>query len=255
MHIINFKEIANDDGVYTGITTRKGGVSEGKYSSFNLSFNAGDNPEKVFRNRELLAEYLNISSNNLFFPDQCHTNNVSSISKAGQSLPKETDALVTNELGIALGVLAADCVPVLFYDRYNKVIAAAHAGWRGTVTAIVIKVIDVMKTKYQCNPADISVGIGPCISKGNYEVGAEVIEAINKLGFQFADNHAHHLDKKRHGYVNLQGINHDLLVDAGVPSDNIEIMQLCTFENPDLFFSARRDGFHSGRFASVIMLR
>ncbi|HBH49589.1 MAG TPA: peptidoglycan editing factor PgeF [Bacteroidales bacterium] len=241
--------------IKAAIVLRSGGVSKGKYSSLNLSFKSGDDPKKVVRNRELLAKKSGLIFSNLVFPDQCHTKNIQVLFEYPDKELLETDAVITSVNGLAIGVLAADCVPILFYDRELQVVGAAHAGWKGTVEGISQHVVKTMVDTFQTKPHNILVGIGPCIQQINYEVGPEVISAVGKLGTNYSDLFIKDSEKPQHGYVNLPGINRQLLIDSGVLAENIDFINECTFSNPQKYFSARRDGFQSGRFASLIFLK
>lgn len=237
-----------------GIFTRQTGFSQNTYSSLNLSFNSGDEPEKVKKNRNIVAEFLKINSNKLFFPHQCHTANIQIVTHDTKLTDlDETDALICSEPGLAIGILAADCVPMLFYDAEKKIIAAAHAGWRGTIKKIGNYVLEKLITEFNSRPEDIYIGIGPAISQKNYEVGEEVLQEVNKIS-NLASDYISQSINTGHAFLNLQGLNKHLIEQAGIQGKNIEIMNFCTYDNPEYFFSARRDGFYSGRFGSVICL-
>lgn len=251
---IQFTSLVGSALVKHGVVLRTGGYSKGMYQSLNLSSKCGDDITAVNRNRKLLAEWLGIESDKVLFPDQCHTANVSIV--ANHELPSltETDAIITNQHKLAIGVLAADCVPVLFYDAVNGVIAAAHAGWKGTVQKIVPKVIELMAEKFNSKPEEIWVGIGPAIGAQRYEVGIEVHNAVahcNPEAMAFCYQPS---IKPGHGTLDLQALNRHQALASGIRKTQIETIGLCTYDNPHLFFSARRDGFSCGRFASVIML-
>jgi polyphenol oxidase len=253
--LLYFKNLSTHNSLQHFVSTRNEGVSEGLFKSLNLSFKVNDLPENVVINRKILADRLGVAYEKLFFPDQCHTNTIKCVEHRSIAADfMETDALVTNCPGIALGVLAADCVPLVFFDPSEKVIAAAHAGWKGTVKLIVPGVIKMMHQQFHSNPADILVGIGPAISQANYEVDAPVIREVSKL-FWGVNKFYKPTDSEGHYLLDLQGLNRELLIREGVPGKNIEVMPVCTFENPKLFFSARRDGFNTGRFGSVIALK
>ena len=156
------------------------------FTSTKQSFKAqnprftGDSPEIFVNNRELLAAKLMIKPEQLIFPRQTHTNCVAEILDIPADEIKETDALVTNKTGICLCVQTADCVPILLFDPMNNVIAAVHAGWRGTVKKIVEIAVQKMALKYNSLPENIVAAIGPSISPDIYEVGKEVVEEVKK---------------------------------------------------------------------------
>ncbi len=254
INTLQFYSLVGSASVKHGVVLRMGGYSSNLYQSLNLSSKCGDDINAVIKNRLLLAKWLNVESDSVLFPDQCHTANVSIVTNHELPNLKETDAIITNQRKLAIGVLAADCVPVLFYDEANGVIAAAHAGWKGTVQKIVPKVIEAMVAKFHSKPEQIWVGIGPAISARNYEVGIEVRDAVAQSNPEAMSVCYKPSEKPGHGTLDLQALNRLQAMASGVREDHINTISLCTFDNPHLFFSARRDGFACGRFASVIML-
>lgn len=253
--ILSFQLFNRQKGIRHFISTRKGGVSSGKYASLNLSENVGDNLEQVLENRKRIAIYLGIEVENLLIPDQCHTNNVKVLTDRWNDIDLgNTDALITNQPGICLCILAADCVPVLLYDPVQQVVASVHAGWRGTAGRIISRTAEQMIKQFGTKPGDILAGIGPAISQANFETGDEVAEQFH---FLFSDHPEILWKNPETGkiHIDLQAANHILLQRAGLHEENIETIQICTFANPDLFFSARRDGIKCGRFGTGIMLK
>lgn len=237
------------------VSTRHGGFSSAPYGNFNLSLTSGENTSVVGKNRLLLADALQTRKQFIYFPKQCHTNHVREITTSTVcSDLDETDALVTNLPGKYLCVLVADCVPVLIYDPVKKAIAAVHAGWRGTVAGIVRKTIETLMEKYGSDPVDMIAGIGPSISVKNYQVGPEVVEKVKNY-YRNTSGIINHIDNKGKGFLDLWEANRKQLLIGGIPSDNIEISGLCTYDATEIFYSARRESFHSGRFACGICLR
>lgn len=252
--LLKFNNLDNESGIEHFITTKFGGSSIAQFSSLNLSFKVGDRKNIVASNRSILAKTLEIPEEKILFPDQCHTNHIKVV-EAGTSLQDlpETDALITQTTGLCLCVLTADCVPVLLFDPKEKVVAAIHAGWRGTVGRIVPRTIERMVKSFSSRPENIVAAIGPSISQRNYEVGNEVAEKFHVF---FHDKPSIIKKKKEGGkyHIDLKEANKELLLRNGVKDKNLEISEKCTFDMPDLFFSARRDGLQSGRFATGIML-
>ncbi|MCG8701533.1 MAG: peptidoglycan editing factor PgeF, partial [Bacteroidales bacterium] len=227
------------------ISTRQGGVSPGNYNSLNLSYQSGDISHGVAKNRNLIAKKFNIASNKLILPEQKHTNNICIVDENNFTHPfHATDALITATPGICIGVLAADCVPILFYDTKNKIVAAVHAGWRGSVELIAPLTVDKLNTEFKSDPKHMLVGIGPCISEKNYEVGLDVFESCNQKIPNAQRYFTKNTNKKFQ--MNISHLNYSLLTDCSIPPGNIELMNICTYDNKELFFSARRDDFHSG---------
>lgn len=254
MKLLKFNNLSKLEFISHGVSTRQGGVSKNTFNSLNLSFKVTDLETDVMQNRAFLAAEFILPPDRLFFPDQCHSTNIKVVTSiVEQSDLYETDALLCSEKGIGIGVLAADCVPVLFCDAKKCIIAAAHAGWRGTAGLIGPKVVGKMIAEFSCNPEDIIVGIGPAISQKNYEIGMDVAEEILKH-IPDAQKFLTKSKSKDRFRLDLQQLNRHILEKSGIPEVNIEIMDICTYANPQLFFSARRDGFACGRFGSVIRL-
>lgn len=239
-------------------STRGGGCSSENYSSLNLGFNSGDFPENIIANRIKLCNTLEINPTHLVFPKQTHSATVKTINQGYFDLCEEdrkrfineTDALIANQKGVCVAIKTADCVPVLLFDRKQKVIAAIHAGWRGTVQNIVSMTIHKMAEEFGTKSADLFVGIGPSISPMIYEVGEEV---WNRFAPEFYEPTS--LDKPDKRLLDLWNANFHQLKMAGVPENQIETATICTFSNSDRFFSARRDGAKTGRMATGIMIR
>ena len=221
----------------------------------NLSFNTGNNILNITENRKSVVKLFDSPPEKIFFPDQCHTAEVkiADVGTLDQSL-QSTDALITNKKGICIGVLTADCVPILLYDPVKSVIAAIHAGWRGTVAGIVNRVINRMVDSFQVHPSDIIAAIGPSISGTNYQVGPEVVDQF-RSAFAMDDQLIFsHFTADGRANLDLWACNRQILLNCGVPGDHIEIAGICTFGQNDHFFSARKEGFSTGRFASCIMM-
>jgi len=239
-------------------TTRVGGSSTGNYRSLNLGFNSGDLAGNVIANRNILCAALEINPERLIFPKQTHTATVKTIVSGFFDLGKEaqkhfldeTDAVITNLQGVCVAVKTADCVPVLLFDSKRKVVAAVHAGWRGTVQDIILATIRKMKEEFGTESLNLFAGIGPSISPEVYEVGEEVWKQFDPKFY--LDSNPDKAEKK---LLDLWSANYQQLIKAGVPSEQIEVAQTCTFSDPDRFFSARRDGIKTGRMATGIMIR
>ena len=167
-------DILDDGGaVRHAFFTREGGVSEGLFASLNCGYGSGDDPQKVGRNRAIAAERLGLAEERLVTCYQIHSADVLTVEQPWrrEEAPR-ADGMVTNRPGIALGVLAADCAPVLFADAEAGVIGAAHGGWRGALGGVLEATVAAM-TALGAMPARIRAGIGPCIGQESYEVGPE----------------------------------------------------------------------------------
>jgi hypothetical protein len=236
------------------VSGRSGGVSEGEIGSLNLSFRAGDTSQNVQENRRRLAYSLGISPDQLFFPAQTHSIHVKKVepSTLSDSLT-DTDALITNSPGICICVMSADCVPILLYDPEKEAVGAVHAGWRGTVGKIVTATVQAMQQAFGTNPADLIAGIGPSICPEVYQVGEEVIEAVLQT-FGNTANLITNQNGEGKGYFNLWEANRIQLLSLGVRPTSIEVAGICTYQQSDQFFSARKSGNRAGRFAAGILV-
>ncbi len=241
-------------------TTRYGGDSSGNYSTFNISPFSGDNAENQQINLGLLATELRISVQQIHFPYQTHSDNVKIINSDFLQLSDlkksayldGVDALITNLPQVCIGVTTADCVPVLIYDKEQKVVAAVHAGWRGTCSRIVEKTFELMKVSYGTNPENVFASIGVSISPEVYNVGEELITEFEKADFPVTEIF-NRLDNQL--YLDLWNANKWLLMQMGVPENQIEIAKICSFTNSNNYFSARKLGMKSGRMLSGIMMK
>ena len=246
-----------------GFTTeRDGGVSVGNYQSLNLCHYVNDNPEHVARNRQIVCEQLGIDAAQLIFPRQTHSNHLLVIdekflkltAKKQTALLEGVDALITVQKSICIGINTADCVPVLLFDPERNVIAVAHAGWRGTVARIAAKTAQQMIQEFQCRAENLLVAIGPSISAANYEVGNDVLAEFVKADFPTGKcfTKAPNSDKLQ---LDLWAANRWQLEELGILPEHIEVAGICTFDQADTYFSARKLGIHSGRIASCLMMK
>lgn len=232
-------------------TTRHGGCSKGAYATMNCTHYCGDDSGHVRLNLDCLRQLLPDCPFFFVIPRQTHSANI----KIVQAIPTEeelegVDSLITQLPGFCLCVSTADCVPVLLYDPQRQVIAAIHAGWRGTVVRIVEKTLAVMKNDFGTEPRDVLACIGPSISLESFEVGDEVYAVFEEEGFDMS-RIAKKYDK---WHIDLWEANRIQLLNAGVMPERIEIAGVCTFKEYTDFFSARRLGIKSGRILSGIML-
>lgn len=220
-----------------GFFTRDGGVSEGIYAGLNTGLGSNDDPARVLENRRRVAEHLGADHGSVVTLYQVHGATALTVAAPQDraSLPK-ADAVVSTTPGLAIGVLTADCTPVLFADPEAKVVAAAHAGWRGAVSGILEAAIAEME-RQGATRRNIRAAIGPTISQKNYEVGpefeAELLKADpGKERFFKALRPGARVHFDLPGYVNAR------LAAAGL--SQIETCAPCTYESESLFFSYRR---------------
>lgn len=226
------------------------------YDGFNITHYCGDATEHVLDCRKLLGEELGIPENRIVVPRQVHGVHIEEVTEEGRGEAYEdTDALITRLEGVCIGVSTADCVPLLFYDKRTDAIAAAHAGWRGTVARIGVLTLKAMRDAYGTRAEDVACVVGPSIGPEAFEVGEEVYEAFAEAGFPMNDIAWRHPETQK-WHIDLWCANAWQLMQAGVQEKNIHISGLCTYANNARFFSARRLGINSGRiFTGIIKKR
>ncbi len=246
-------------GVIHAFSTRRGGVSPPPFDSLNFSTSTGDLPARVQANREALLQSLDAGEACLHTLRQVHSTRVRRV-QADDPItlpPPEGDALVTTCPGHFLGVLTADCCPILIASPEERVVAAIHAGWKGSGDGIGPTCLDAMKEAGACHPERMLVLIGPTIGPCCYQVGEEVREAfVSRHPFSEAHFAVDPAGRPRtpRWKLDLPAFHRQLLVRCGIPEENIYTLSLCTRCHPQLFFSYRRDGAVTGRMLSLIGL-
>ncbi|MET3559683.1 YfiH family protein [Bartonella japonica] len=241
-------------GIKHGFFTRQSGVSKNFYQSLNVGKSSNDQPTYIAQNRILMTNYFGVGVQNLVTVNQTHSCEVITVHQSFSEEPPKVDALVTTQKELVIGILTADCGPILFADAQAGVIAAAHAGWRGSLNGIIEKTISVMEEQ-GAKRHTITAVLGPCIGPCHYEVTSEFYN-------QFMDSHKKFqkyflkTDKINHFHFNLWAFIMDKLKEAGVHASCVE---LCTYQNEQRFFSYRRSIHRSepddGRQISAIMLK
>lgn len=218
---------------------------------FTLSFSSTPDRSLVQNNRRLLAEAMRVEEQALFLPSQVHKTRIVHVTpETNKEELQETDALITAHQGICVAVMSADCVPIILYDVKNNVVAAVHSGWRGTVARILGKTLDEMQQRYGTTGAHVMAGIGPSVSQNSYEVGEEVISAVQAAFGTHEELLIHTFPQKAR--LDLWNANRHQLLEFGVPDENIEVSNLCTVVHNQSFFSARKGD--TGRFAAGIVM-
>lgn len=212
----------------------------------------GDEKFVFMKSRKELAHLLGIKTEQLVFPRQTHTSTVCTVAEIPEEEITETDALITNQPGICIYVQTADCVPILLFDPVEKVAAAVHAGWRGTIQKIVVETVRKMQKEYNSDPVNILAAIGPSIGPGVYEVGSEVEQAARRSIPGAEETLCLNGSGKYH--FNLWDANRNLLQNCGIRATNIEVLEECSFQEGEKYYSARREGVETGRMVSGIML-
>lgn len=269
--------------LWHGFSTRRGGVSraycaEDIAGELNLGVTAADDRYAVMKNRALLAEAITGSATTpLRLVKQFHSNLVLDVTATGAESPCKGDGLITADTGILLAVQTADCIPVLLVDRRRRVVAAFHAGWRGTVRRIVENGVGRMRLLYNSKPGDLVAAIGPGIGTCCFAVGDEVLSAFEsqfpyarKLFFEVFDSDPVRkkypmlfLTQRAPGHspigpelhLDLVAANRMQLLDAGLKPEAIHVVGGCTKCHSELFFSHRGSQGNAGRMMSVIGIR
>ncbi len=225
-----------------GMSTRKSTLSAEAHSGA-LRPQRDDRLERIELGQRILREQLGIQGGEVAIPKQCHSATVLVVDSPGAY--ESCDGLVTAEKHLGLAVVVADCVPLMLVDARRHVVAALHAGWRGTAGRIAERGLDLMRTNFGTEPSDVKAFIGPSADVCCYEVGEEVFSQFPEAA-RVRKNGSVHLD--------LKGENQRQLLEAGVPAEQIEVSPYCTICTPDLFHSYRRDRERSGRMVAVIAL-
>ena len=248
LNLWQFEKLVQENSIQHFVTDRGSNTAN---EEFTLSFSSSPDRTFIQQNRNLLAVAMGIENSSLYFPSQVHKTRIVQVKK---NTPREelleTDALITNESGLCIAVMSADCVPILLYDKKNNAVGAVHSGWRGTVARILEKTLQQMHQIFGTKGEDIYAGIGPSVSQDSYEVGEEVVGEVQRsfghkseLMIPVGTNKAK---------LDLWKANKLQLMEFGVPATRIEISDLCTVKNNNHFFSARKGD--AGRFAAGIMV-
>ena len=218
--------------------------AESAVPGLNLGLVSGQSKQDVNENRSLWLDSLGGTTDRLALGKQVHKADVRYVTQPGEY--DKTDAMVTDQPDIWLAIQVADCAPVLLADRKNKIIGAAHAGWRGAVAGIVPNTIEKM-AGLGAQPEEIEVFVGPCISFKNFEVGAEVAQ-------QFPDDL---VDRTTYAkpHADLKALVNRQLVQAGIRSESVEISPFCTMEHEEMLYSHRLQNGNTGRMMAVIALK
>ena len=251
--MIKSKKLSKIKTIKHGFFNKIGGKSKKIYKSLNCGPGSKDNPSNIKKNLQIVKKKLKSTAKNIFLLHQIHSNKFVYINKKNKfkSKPK-ADAIITNQKNIPIGVLTADCVPILICDQRKNLVAAIHAGWKGAYKDIIGRVIRFMMIK-GCNPRNITAAIGPAISVKNYEVKKDF-----KRKFVKKDNKNYKFFKIRYNklYFDLPKYVKSCLLKNKIK--NIESINIDTFDINNNFFSARRalrlkhDDY--GRNISIIMI-
>lgn len=246
-------------GIAHGFSTRKGGVSTGMWDSLNLGVSRGDDPDHVRENYRRFLSAVGAKSSLLAMCNQVHGTEIRNLTTADLKqdpygkVSFEADGIMTAIPGVILTVFSADCIPVLLYDPNRRVIAALHAGWRGTAAGIVTAAVEQMTAVYGTDPGDILAAIGPGIDQCCFETHEDVPNAMTSALACGSLPFIHLMENGKFS-VDLKGINAKRLELAGLDPANIALCRDCTCCQADKYWSHRRQGTQRGSMASVIEL-
>ncbi len=226
-----------------GFSTKIGAERTTPYF-FNLSQSVGDDKTIVNENRKLFFKSLNLEPESIALQRQIHSDLITYVSAGGEF--GESDALITDKKNVGLAVSSADCAAIFMFDSKKKIIAAVHSGWRGTQKKILLKTLQKLKEDFNSNPEDLIAYICPSISQKNYEVGKEVAGLFDEK---------YVIPKGEKFLLGVSRANFDMLINFGVPKNNIQASTLCSYEMNNILHSYRRDGLRSGRALGVISIK
>ncbi|NTF81781.1 peptidoglycan editing factor PgeF [Agrobacterium rhizogenes] len=226
---------AKSAGIRHGYFTREGGVSEGLYRGLNVGLGSHDDRAHVEENRRRVASWFGLPLERLATVHQVHSPDVITVGMNYDGNRPQADAIVTATPGVVLGVLAADCGPILFADSENRVIGAAHAGWKGALTGVLENTIEAM-VALGAKRETITACLGPSISQASYEVGPEFVDRFTAYDPDYT-KYFIPSEKPGHAMFDLPALTVNRLRKAGVTAESLA---LCTYPDPDRFFSYRR---------------
>ena len=246
--LYRFEGLDGAGGVVQAVLTRLGGVSRPPYATLNLGHTVGDDLPAVEENHRRALEALGLDPRQVVSPHQVHGARVGIVGRVHRGFVQPaTDALVTAVPGVPLLLRFADCAPVVLFDPVRRVAGLAHAGWQGVAVGVVPATVRVLVERLGCHPADLWAGLGPTIGPCCYEVGPEVVAAVQVACPPGADvvrrvNGQFHLDMPAAVQAQLRAVGVREIEDARV----------CTACHVDEFFSHRAEGGRTGRFGVLI---
>ncbi|MBO8155319.1 MAG: peptidoglycan editing factor PgeF [Bacillaceae bacterium] len=240
------------EGVTAGITTRKGGFSHPPYAALNMGDHVGDDLETVNQNRHHVAKLINFPLKNWVMPKQIHSTKIADISHVSDCTDElSCDGVITNQPGQLLTAVFADCVPLYFFALKDQWVGLAHAGWRGTAGGIAEKMVQRF-VENGVQPGDLYVVIGPCIGKSHYEVDENVVQYIPD---SYQKDHIIEPVRPGHYLLDLKQLNKEILMNAGILTERIEMTDYCTYDKDEWFYSHRRDQGKTGRMMAFIGIK
>ena len=256
---LTYPEFDRLPGFVHAFSTRLGGVSEGIYSSMNLSFTRGDKDEAVRENYRRLADAVGFKMEDIVTSDQTHTANVRLVTEEdrGNGITKprpytDVDGMITNVPGLVLATFYADCVPLYFIDPVHRAIGLSHSGWRGTVAGMAACMVLYMQEHFHSRPEELVTAIGPSICADCYEIGEDVAEQFRG---HFPEKVLQKGKTPGKYQLDLWQANRSILLNAGVLPEHIAVTDVCTCHNPEYLFSHRASHGQRGNLAAFLMLK
>jgi|GEM_PF-51794 len=225
-------------------TTRSGGVSVAPQDSLNLAWHTGDDPAHVRENYRRLCANLGISPESIVTTGQVHGTEVALVNAPGNL--DGYDALITNTRGLFVGIMTADCYPILVHDRRTGASGAAHAGWQGAAGRIAEKTVNAMRDAFGTRPEDCLAWVGTGISGECYEIGGEVAARFSSRYLVTSPS------GEGKFLLDLSAANCDQLLEAGLPAEQVQCSEFCSYRDEVRFFSYRRDNGKTGRMLAMI---
>jgi polyphenol oxidase len=243
------------------VSSRQGGVSAKPYDTLNLALSVGDDPAAVMTNRGLLCEAIGVEVDSMTIAQLVQGTHIEVVTSSSQGLEAAeraqrfvaTDGLITNVPDVPLFIFIADCAALSFFDPKRKVIGLGHAGWRGTVGGIARKMVEAMNAAFDCNPADVLVGISPSIGPCCYQVREDVVAAFQEA---YPEQASTFFVQQLDGSIHLDiwtALTYQLR-SSGIQEKHIELTSICTACHTDVFYSNRAEGSRTGRFTGMITL-
>ncbi len=233
-----------------GFMGRRGGKSLGPYAGFNVSYRVGDDAKIVSQNVCDMKQAVGIHDGRIITMRQVHGDQIIDVKDRNIKEAGEGDGMKTREKEAFLGILTADCVPILLVAPEQKIVAVVHAGWRGTLAGIGSKMVRLLNSEHDISPGGIEAALGPAIGPCCYEVKVDVSVPLVERWGKIAELCVDPRDGKT--YLDLRRFNRAILEQAGVPSRQIYQVGPCTSCTPDEFFSYRREKKATGRQISFI---
>ena len=245
------------DGLAAGFTMRNGGSSRPPFNSLNLGFGSGDHASQVEANRTAVARVFDLEPHLFLTVNQVHGSEILVIDHPNPDVSHfqrvDSDAIITNQRNILIGILVADCFPVILYDQNKHVAGVVHLGWRGTAAGLLGRTVNAMREIFGCQAADICAAVGPGIGAHSYEVDRPVRDAFRQGTDQWGRIATE--ISLGHWQLDLQKSVLLQLDEAGVDRTDVDIVEECTCCHKETFFSYRRDQGRTGRQMGFALLR